>query len=281
MFPDSIPAEYRNSLVQTDALTFLRSLPDASVPLFLFSPPYNLGNSSGGAAAYARRRGHYPVDAPHGKRGGNGRWYGGPLAGYDVCSDNLPWSEYIAWQHAIVSECWRALSDGGAIFYVHKPRVIDGVLFDPDMFIPKELPIRQRVIRALGSGINNNPTAYCPAHEEILIIAKPDFRLRDRAASGAGSVWYIPPEQGLWHPAPFPLALAQRVVETTMPAFVCDPFAGSGTTACAAKQCGIDFIGCDLSADYVARANERIARTRRMTLRQAALVEAAEQEVLW
>ena len=250
------------SIIVNDALDFLRELPDESVPLFLFSPPYNLGNSSGGAAAYARRRGHYPADAPLGKRGG-GKWYGGPLSGYGVDdADNLPWPEYIAWQHAVVRECWRCLPETGAIYYVHKPRVIDGVLFDPDMFIPEELPIRQRIIRALGSGINNNPTAYCPTHEEILIIAKPDFRLRDRGASGVGSVWYIPHsgrDSNSWHPAPFPLALAERVIETTMPALVADPFSGSGTTAQACKRLGVPFIGCDRNADYVARALRELA----------------------
>ena len=251
------PSLYYNEIMIGDALDYLRSLPDACVPLFLFSPPYNLGNSSGGAAAYARRRGHYPVDAPAGKRGGNGRWYGGPLAGYDDFSDNMPWPEYIAWQHAIVWECWRALTADGAIFYVHKPRTIDGVLFDPDMFIPAQLPIRQRIIRALGSGVNNTPVAYCPAHEEILIVAKPDWRLRDRGASGVGSVWYIPPEPrafNSWHPAPFPLALAERVIGTTAPALVVDPFMGSGTTAAAAKRYGIAYSGCDRNADYVERA---------------------------
>lgn len=277
----SIPAYLHNQIIVSDALDFVRQLPDACVPLFLFSPPYNLGNSSSGAASSARRRGHYPADAPHGKRGGNGRWYGGPLSGYGAGdADNLPWPEYIAWQHATVRQCWRCLAETGAIYYVHKPRVIDGVLFDPDMFIPEELPIRQRIIRALGSGINNNPTAYCPTHEEILVIAKPDFRLRDRAASGVGSVWYIPPDgraANSWHPAPFPLALAERVIETTMPPLVCDPFAGSGTTAQACKRLGVDFIGCDRKASYVERAMRELETVQPY---ERALLPAETQAVL-
>lgn len=268
-----------NTITVGDALDFVTRLPDKSVPLYLFSPPYNLGNSSGGAAAHARRRGHYAANAPHGKRGGNRRWYGGPLAGYDGgFEDNMPWEEYIDWQHAILRECWRTLLDDGAIFYVHKPRVIDGVLFDPDMFVPEELPLRQRIIRALGSGINNNPTYYCPTHEEILVIAKPEFRLRSRGASGVGSVWYIPPEIGTWHPAPFPLMLAERVIETIRPPFVVDLFAGSGTTCVAAKRCGVDYLACEISAAYVEKARAWVDCARKMTLRQQTISEVLDEQ---
>jgi modification methylase len=151
------------------------------------------------------------------------------------------------------------------------------------MFIPEALPLRQRIIRALGSGVNNTPTAYCPTHEEILVIAKSEFRLRDRGASGVGSVWYIPHsghDTNSWHPAPFPLALAERVLETTMPALVCDPFSGSGTVGRAAKRYGIPFIGCDRNAAYVERANQEIAKERKMTVRQKTMDVFAEQAEL-
>ena len=36
-----------NQIYTGDALDFLRALPDDGVPMFLFSPPYNLGVSSG------------------------------------------------------------------------------------------------------------------------------------------------------------------------------------------------------------------------------------------
>jgi site-specific DNA-methyltransferase (adenine-specific) len=265
MFLDSIPAEYRNTLVQMDALAFLRSLPDASVPLYLFSPPYNLGISSG---AGMRSYGHYATDAGMKQRGGSGKWSNAAIAdGYAAHDDAMPPAAYKTWQQEILSECWRTLTE-------------NGLCITPLDFNPGRA-VRQIVIWARAGGFNWNPTYYCPTHEWIVIFAKSGFRLRDRGASVAGDVWAIPQEISTWHPAPFPLALAQRVIETTMPDFVCDPFCGSGTTAVAARQCGVDFIGCDLSADYVARANERIARTRRMTLRQASLVEAAEQEVLW
>jgi site-specific DNA-methyltransferase (adenine-specific) len=278
----SIPTDYLNTIVCMDALDFLRLLPDGAVPLFLFSPPYNLGNSTGGAAAYAcRRRGHYPADAPHGKRGGNGKWYGGPLGGYgDAGDDSMPWPEYIAWQQAVLTECWRCLPENGAIYYNHKPRILDNTLFDPICCIPDDIPIRQRVIWQRAGGVNFNPTYYLPTHEYVYVIAKPDFRLRDRVASGACDIWSIMQETSTWHPCPFPLALAERVLETAAPSLVCDPFSGSGTVARAARRFGIPFIGCDRNEEYVRRANQEVARKRRLTLRQSSiadvLVEQAE-----
>ena len=99
---------------------------------------------------------------------------------------------------------------------------------------------------------------YVPTHERIVIIAGRDWRLKSKGASGAGDVWYIPQEAGTWHPAPFPLALAIRAIETVMPEFVCDPFSGSGTVARAAKTLGIPYLCNELSAEYVARAEQEL-----------------------
>lgn len=273
-----------NQIIVSDALDFLRALPDANVPMFLFSPPYNLGNSTGGAPGYARRRrGHYPEGAPHGKRGGNGKWYGGPLGGYaDADDDNMLWPEYIAWQQEVLAECWRCLPEYGAIYYNHKPRILDGELFDPIVCVPDKCSIRQRIIWRRAGGVNFNPTYYLPTHEYVYVIAKPDFRLRDQAASGACDVWDISQGSGSWHPAPYPLALATRALETVMPALVCDPFSGSGTTARAAKRLGIDFLGCDRVAAYVERAMADVAKERRMTHRQVSIPDiSAEQDSLF
>jgi len=245
-----------SSIIVSDALDFLRELPDASVPLFLFSPPYNLGTSSGGGIhAY----GHYATDAGMKKRGGLAKWSNAKLAdGYGDYDDAMPPAEYMAWQKTILAECWRCLPENGAIYYVHKPRVQGGVCQTPLDFNPGHLIVRQIVIWNRMGGFNWNPTAYCPMHEWIVVFAKLDFRLRNKSASVCGDVWTIPHSAGRaansWHPAPFPLALAERVIETTMPTLCCDPFSGSGTTAQACKRLGVEFIGCDRNADYVARA---------------------------
>lgn len=252
--PD-IPPAYRDNITVIDALAGLRSLPDASIPLFLFSPPYNLGTSTGGGIqAY---RSHYNTDKPLGRRGGAARWKGGELAGgYGDYNDAMPHDEYVQWQKDILAECWRCLTERGAIFYNHKPRILDGVLVDPLDYVPADLRryVRQRIIWDRGGGVNATPAFYMSTHECVVIIARPAWRLRDQSASGIGDVWRIAPKSNTWHPAPFPLSLALRIMETTAAPLVCDPFMGSGTVAKAAKMCGASFIGFERNANYANRA---------------------------
>lgn len=64
------------------------------------------------------------------------------------------------------------------------------------------------------------------------------------------------------HPAPFPQLLAERHILTwTNPEeIVLDYLAGSGTSLAMAKKHNRQFIGCDISEEYIANARERISR---------------------
>lgn len=68
-------------------------------------------------------------------------------------------------------------------------------------------------------------------------------------------------ERGL-HPTQKPVDLLAYLIRTyTQPGgLVLDPFAGSGTTAVAARQTGRDYIVGDSSAEYVAVMRERLAK---------------------
>lgn len=76
-------------------------------------------------------------------------------------------------------------------------------------------------------------------------------------------VWTIPSESArkIGHPAPFPIALPQRLIElyTYESDLVLDPFIGSGTTAVAALETGRHYVGFDTDDEYVAMARKRIA----------------------
>jgi len=96
------------------------------------------------------------------------------------------------------------------------------------------------------------------------LLCKPDFVLVPGACS-AGDVWKIPQERVEGHPAPFPLELPTRIIKSTAAKVVLDCFAGSGTTAVAAKMLGRDYIGIELSQLYVAVAERRLARINRKT----------------
>ncbi|MXY81482.1 MAG: site-specific DNA-methyltransferase, partial [Gemmatimonadetes bacterium] len=60
------------------------------------------------------------------------------------------------------------------------------------------------------------------------------------------------------HPAPFPLALIERIISSTIAKIVLDPFMGSGTTALAAKNLNRNFIGIDLAPEYCDMALQRL-----------------------
>lgn len=229
------------------------------VDLIFTSPPYNLGNTSGGGMP-GKKLGHYDPNVGMAKRGGQGKWSGGGLAnGYGTFDDNLPHDEYVAWQKAVLALCWAQLSDTGAIFYNHKPRIFDGVCCTPLEYNPG-LPLRQVLIWARAGGVNFSPAFYLPTSEWIAVFAKPAFRLRDKEASGAGDVWRVPQEANTPHPAPFPVALPLNAISTTAAQTICDPFMGWGSTGVAAVKAGRRFVGIEIDPKWFDLACKRIEK---------------------
>lgn len=187
----------------------------------------------------------------------SGKWAGNPLQnGYSHHDDNMPHDEYVTWQRACLTEMLRLIPDDGVIFYNHKWRVQGGVIQDRSDIVAG-FPVRQIIIWKRKGGINFNPGYFLPTYEVIYMIAKPDFRLAPKA-NAYGDVWEFTQEQKNSHPAPFPLALAERVVSSTKAEVVLDPFSGSGTTALAAKRLGRSYIGIEISPDYCEMARNRL-----------------------
>ncbi len=221
------------TLYHGDCLAVLPEI--TGVDLVVTSPPYNL--------SVGRDAGKWPHD-----RGG--KWVNaGAALTYDDHDDALPLAEYVRWQRDVLTACWATLSDTGAIFYNHKPRHQNGAIWLP-LEVNPGLPLRQIVIWSRAGGMNYAPTHYMPTHEWICVFAKPEWRLKNRAASGVGDVWRIRQEANPDHPAPFPVGLPARVIETTAPSLVLDPFAGSGTTLRAARDAGVKAIGIEKSEHY-------------------------------
>ena len=253
-----------------DATLYLGDCRDVLPELGLFdaiitSPPYNMGVSAGGgfASKFVRNHGHYAADGGYRKRGGGGKWTGGDLAdGYGVHDDRMEWGAYEEWQRSILSLCWEHTSEAGAIFYNHKPRAQRYECWLPLSLNPG-LPLRQIVIWARAGGINFAPTHYVPTHEWLMIFAKPEFRLRDKAASGIGDVWKIPQELGTEHPAPFPVELPLRVIETISAETVLDPFMGSASTALACIRLGRKFTGIEIEPRWFDLSCRRVEQALR------------------
>ena len=89
------------------------------------------------------------------------------------------------------------------------------------------------------------------------MIAKPEFKLVEKA-NAHGDIWEFGQESKNRHPAPFPVALIERIISSTSAKIVLDPFMGSGTTALAAKNLDRNFIGIDLSPEYCDMALQRL-----------------------
>ncbi len=73
-------------------------------------------------------------------------------------------------------------------------------------------------------------------------------------------IWKFPVGRSKIHPTEKPLKLMEYILESSGDKgdLVADFTVGSGTTALAAKNLGMSFIGCDISAEYVELAKERI-----------------------
>jgi site-specific DNA-methyltransferase (adenine-specific) len=74
----------------------------------------------------------------------------------------------------------------------------------------------------------------------------------------------IPPESAtaVGHPAPFPVALAERLIRfyAYPGAQILDPFAGSGSTGLAALRLGCRATLVDIDATYCTLARRRLER---------------------
>lgn len=64
------------------------------------------------------------------------------------------------------------------------------------------------------------------------------------------------------HPAPFPVALAERLIRLFSFAgdVILDPFVGTGSTMIAALECGRNSIGVDIEPEYVEIARRRMLK---------------------
>ena len=228
--------EVRNSFICGDALQEMKNFPDESFDLAVTSPPYNLKNSTGNGM----------------KNGTGGKWAGAALVnGYATYDDNMPYDKYCEWQRECLSEMMRLIKPDGAIF-------VQGGLIQDRHEIISGFPVRQIIIWKRKGGINFNRGYFLPTYEVIYMIAKPGFRLADKA-NRLGDVWEFPQEMKNKHPAPFPVALIERIISSTNAGIILDPFMGSGTTAVAAKNLGRDFVGIEISSEYCEMSKERLS----------------------
>lgn len=234
--------DFMDQLIQGDTLTVLQGIPDGIIDLGITSPPYNKQEKN------------------------NGRLVSKVI--YADYKDSLPEEEYQDQQVAVLDEIFRATKEGGSFFYNHKARWVDGYMFHPMDWLRKtQWTIRQEIIwdRILAANIRG--WRFWQVEERIYWLYKPiegNRKGRELESKDAKltSIWRAIPENNNPHPAPFPLWLPARIILSLLPqeteALILDPYAGSGTTAVAAKLLGFNYLGIEISDDYLKFARDRI-----------------------
>jgi modification methylase len=221
-------------------------IPDGSVGLAFTSPPYNVGKD------------------------------------YD---DDMSLNAYLGLIKRVAAEVYRVLKPGGR--YVvnianlgRKPYIPMHSYFYQAHMLAGFLPMGEIIWRkgrgasgncAWGSWMSAKSPRLRDLHEYLLVFAKGSFSRPDTGTSSLTSdefmestlsIWEIAPESAkkVGHPAPFPVALASRVIKlySYEGDVVLDPFLGAGTTCLAAAQLNRHYVGFDIAEEYCDLSRRRI-----------------------
>jgi len=203
---------------------------------------------------------------------------------YDRHDDNMERQDYIDWTRKWMAVCKTVLKPHGSFYiaigddYAANVKVIADEL---------GLFMRNWIIWHYTFG-QQTKNKFARSHTHIFYFVKDEKRFtfndhavrvpsdrqliyNDRRANPKGKmpndVWdefsrvcgTFKERQG-WHPCQMPESLLTRIIVASSNPGDCvlDPFSGSGTTAAAAYQLGRDYVGIDVSEEYVSNANERL-----------------------
>ena len=106
------------------------------------------------------------------------------------------------------------------------------------------------------------PGYFLPTYKVIYLIPKPNFKLAPKA-NAFGDVWEFTQEMKNMHPAPFPVALIDRIISSTTAQTILDFFSGSGTAAIVALGLKRNYIGIELLPDYCEMPKKRIEKNKK------------------
>ena len=233
-------------------------IPDNSLHLMITSPPYNVSKE------------------------------------YD---EDLSLSEYLEMLRKVFRETYRVLVTGGRacinVANLGRKPYIPLSDYISQMMIEIGFNMRGEIIwnkaasaspsTAWGSWMSaSNPTLR-DIHEYILVFSKDDYK-RDRNKTEkvtkqntiikedfiewTKSIWTFNAESArkIGHPAPFPIELPHRLIQlySFETDIILDPFMGSGTTAIAALKSNREYVGFEISKDYIKLTNKRVLPYRNM-----------------
>jgi len=230
----------KNQIIQGDCLEVMKTLEDNSIDCIITSPPYNKHSANR-------------------KCGKTDSWQKANID-YGDFKDNLPEQEYQEQQKQVIREMVRIIKPKGSIFYNHKARIKNHRAILPTEWLG-EFNIRQVLIWDRTNCMQLSPIRWFPTTEYIYWITKtniqPKFYKRSKHQL---EVIRIPPKPMKNHPAPFPEELVETLMLNTTDEndIVLDPYAGSGTTLKIAKKNNRNYIGIEISEEYIDIINKRL-----------------------
>lgn len=226
---------FTNQIVCGNNLQVMALLPSNVIDVIITSPPYNLGNN------------HHT---------GNNR--------HTPYNDDMPEEEYQYWQAEVLADCYRLLKPGGSLFYNHKNRIKNGRMITPyDWLWNTEFVLKQELVWVNGSQ-NFDKVRFYPISERVYWLSKGvETHFHNNINHHdifTGSEW-PPVGVKVFKTRAFPLQMVMDLLACFSDRLlVFDPFGGVGSVALGAKKTGNDFISVDISAEYCAMAEERLAK---------------------
>jgi site-specific DNA-methyltransferase (adenine-specific) len=225
-------------LINGDSLTELKKIESNIVDLVVTSPPYNKNY-------WIRNRSDF------GKR----------IINYDEYHDSLEPQEYIKQQKEILDELVRIIKPTGSIYYNHIDIFHKHNTIHPSYVY--DYNVKQVIVWDRGNTPKLDKSYFLPTTEWLFWIKKswdavPYF---DKSkCEHKKNIWRINKEKNNPHPAPFPEELVDNIVKSSCPenGLVLDCYNGSGTTAVVAKKNNMDYIGIDISEQYIQMTKDRI-----------------------
>jgi len=208
---------------------------------------------------------------------------------YDKYYDKVKRKNYIAWTKEWMSVSKKVLKPHGSFYIAIGDDYAANVKVLADEL---GLVMRNWIIWHYTFG-QQTKTKFARAHTHIFYFVNDqtnftfnDYAVRvpsdrqliynDRRANPAGKmpddVWGGYPrvcgtfkERAGWHPCQMPESLLKRIIAASSNPGHCvlDPFSGSGTTAAAAYQLGRNYIGVEISEQYVENSSKRLAELKK------------------
>ena len=230
-----------NKLIQGDCLESLKTLEDNSVDALITDPPDNVVEKMGGSIHLFRQS----------EKDGNNT-YNKDTMDYDTGFDQIAW----------IKEALRTLKPGGNIVIFNDWENMGD--------IAKDLRKHKIKVKSLNHWQKTNPQPaewrrrFVPGREYFLHAVKPgkyEFNV-DSLHKGVFELGLTKQSEKAngKHPNQKPLKLMEDIIRilTKENDVVLDPFCGSGSTGVACKNINRDFIGMELSPEYIKIAEARI-----------------------